>query len=122
MLRKTGLILAGVLISVPVFADANMDITEPKMVAQLVELDAIISAISAGVMGCMDSGNEHKQCMCENKDLFAKFSGAANNFVESYPQLDDQDLVNFKNPDGVLVNLSLETAKRQADMKLSCGE
>lgn len=116
------LFLVWMLISAPVFAGGNLDITEPKMVADLVELDKLISAISTGVMGCMDSGKEHKVCMCENRDLFAQFSAAANNFFGNYPQLEGQDLVNFKNPDGVLVNLSLETAKRQADMKLSCGE
>lgn len=120
MLKKIALVLAWMLCVAPVFAAGNLDITEPEMVAELVELDALISSISDGVMGCMDSGKEHKLCMCENRDLFARFSAAADSFFEKHPQLDGQDLVNFKNPEGVLVNLSLETAKRQADMKLSC--
>jgi hypothetical protein len=117
---KYFVLLLVLICSTPVFAADNLDVTDPEMVAGLVELDGIIGALSAGVMGCMDSGKKHKLCMCENRDLFARFSGAADSFFKKYPQLDGQDLVNFKNPEGVLVNLSLETAKRQADMKLSC--
>ena len=120
MLKMTGLILVWMLFSVSAFAGGNLDIKDPMMVADLVELDEIIGTISSGVMGCMDTGKEHKPCMCENRELFARFSDAANTFFNKYPQFDGQDLVNFKNPRGVLVNLSLETAKRQAAMKLSC--
>ena len=110
------------LMASPSFAAVNLDITDQNMVADLVELDEIISSISSGVMGCIESGKEHKPCMCENRDLFAQFSKAANKFFKKYPQLEGQDLVNFKNPEGILVNLSLETAKRQADMEISCNE
>ena len=120
MLKIIGLSLVWMLFSVSAFAEGNLDITDPKMIADLVELDSIISSISSGVTGCMESGKEHKTCMCENRELFARFSDAATTFFNKYPQLDGQDLVNFKNPEGVLVNLSLETAKRQAAMKLSC--
>jgi hypothetical protein len=117
---KVSLTILILLVTFPAFGAGNLDITDSKMVADLVELDSIISSISTGVMGCMDSGSEHKPCMCENRALFAQFSEAANRFFNKYPELHDQDLVNFSNPEGVLVNLSLETAKRQADMKLSC--
>lgn len=122
MFKMIGSILGWMLFSVSAFAGGNLDITDPKMTAELVELDVSISSISSGVMGCMDSGKEHKTCMCENRELFARFSDATNNFFKKYPQLEGQDLVNFKNPEGVLVNLSLETAKRQAEMELSCSE
>ena len=84
MLNKIVLILAFLLFSTSVFADGNLDITDPKMVAELVKLDTIISSISKGVMGCMDSGKEHKQCMCENRALFAQFSEAANKFFNKH--------------------------------------
>jgi hypothetical protein len=122
MFKKIGLILVWMLFSVSAFADGNLDITDSKMVADLVELDEIISAISSGVMGCMDTGKEHKPCMCESRELFAQFSDSANKFFMIYPQLHGQDLVNFKDPEGVLINLSLETVKRQAEMELACDE
>ena len=106
----------------PIFAAGNLAISDHNMVADLVELDEIISSIASGVMGCMDSGKEHKQCMCENRMLFGQFTEAANELFRKYPQLEGQDLVNFKNPEGVLVNFSLETAKRQAEVELLCNE
>lgn len=128
MLKRFVPVFVLVLLSVPAFAEGtvtfgnNLDITDPKMVADLAELDAIISSISIEVMACIDSGKEHKPCMCENRELFAEFSEVVNKFFKKYPQLDGQDLVNFKNNEGALANLSLETAKRQAEMKLSCEE
>ena len=119
---KTLLTILMLLMASPSFAAVNLDITDQNMVADLVELDEIISSISSGVMGCIESGKEHKPCVCENRDIFAQFSKAANKFFKKYPQLEGQDLVNFKNPEGILVNLSLETAKRQADMEISCNE
>ena len=122
MFKKIGLFLVWMLFSVSAFANGNLDITDSKMVAELVELDEIISAISSGVMGCLDAGKEHKPCMCESRELFAQFSRKADAFFREHPQLDEQDLVNFKDSKGVLINLSLEAAKRQAEMELACDE
>ena len=114
-------IILVVILFFPAVAPAeNLDITDQTIVEDLIRLDGIMSDVSSAVMGCMDKGKAHKECMCESKSLFERFTESANELLKTHSALEGQDLINFKNPDGVLVNLSLEGVKKQAAMELSC--
>ena len=120
-MMKTVTTIFLLLMATAALGSENLTITDREMVADLVAIDKSISAISAGVMACIDSGKEHKLCMCENRALFNEFAVAMNRLLQTYPQLKREDLVHFKNPEGLLVNLSLETARRQAALEFHCN-
>ena len=101
---------------------ATLDIKNGEMIVYLEELDEIMGTISSAVMGCMDAGKTHQKCMCESKSHFMDFKNAANAFFEKYPQLEEHDLINYKNSESVLVNMSLEGIKKQASMKIDCDK
>ena len=100
----------------------NLGINDPTMTDDLVKLDQVMTTISSAVMGCMDQGKAHKECMCETKHLFAKFTETSNELFYKHPQLEGHDLINFKNPEGILVNLSLEGVKKQSAMEIACNK
>ena len=101
-------------------AAGNMEIEDSDTIAELSEIQEQIDSISSAVTGCMESGGKHKQCICQNREMFSRFSFTVNAFFKEHPELEDQDLVNFKTPDGTLVNQSLVGIRKQANMKLEC--
>jgi hypothetical protein len=103
-------------------ASGNLEIKAPLMVSDLVKVSHEIDSLSSAIMSCIDSGKEHKDCMCANKQLFAHFTDTVNTLFKTYPQLEGQDLINFKNTEGMLINLSLEGIKKQAGTELSCDQ
>lgn len=106
---------------VTVFAD-TVEITNPEAVFSLVEVQEEIDFISSAVMGCIDTGREHRDCMCESKAMFSHFSGTVNDLFAKCPELEGHDLITYKAPDGMQVTQSLVGIKKQAEIKLVCSE
>lgn len=100
----------------------TLEIKDPKTMFSLVEVQEEIDFISSAVMGCKDTGREHSDCMCENKAMLSHFTETVNELFVKCPNLNGQDLVTFKAPDGVQVTQSLEGIRKQAEMKLVCTE
>jgi hypothetical protein len=103
------------------FSDEGVDIVDDAQINALLAIQDQIDAISAGVMSCMDKGNTHAQCLCENESRFQEFSRLVDNLFSEFPELANHDIVRFKAPDGMYVNQSLEGIQNQADMELSCS-
>jgi hypothetical protein len=103
-------------------ADEVLEVEDRAMVSRLVVVQDEIDAVSSAVMGCMDSGRTHKECMCENRELFIRFTGTVNALFVQYPDLRNHDLVMFKNQQGQHVTQSMEGIQKQANMNLSCNE
>lgn len=106
----------------PAVADEPIDINDPKTMFLLVEVQEEIDFISSAVLGCLDAGREHSECMCENKAMISHFTETVNDLFVSCPELKGQDLVTFKAPDGVQVTQSLAGIRKQTEMKLVCSE
>ena len=100
----------------------TLEVDDKDQVAALLKVQQGIDAMSEAVMSCMDSGREHKVCMCKSKDLFAKFSATVDELFVSYPDLKNHDLVGFKEPGGMYVTLSMEGTQKQAQMLLNCNQ
>jgi hypothetical protein len=102
------------------YSDEGIDIVDGAQINALLAIQEQIDAISAGVMSCMDKGNTHAQCLCENESRFQEFNRLVDDLFSDFPELANHDIVRFKAPDGMLINQSLEGIQAQADMELSC--
>ncbi len=101
-------------------ADDGADITDPGQVAGLSNLQDQIDSISTAIMSCMDSGKDHKTCMCQHNDMIAEFNASVGRLFSNHPELKKFDLVRFRAPDGMWVSQSLEGIKRQAESEQVC--
>lgn len=99
-----------------------LDVKNPDIMFSLVEVQEEIDYISSVVMGCVDSGREHSDCMCSNKAMFSRFTQKVGKLFVKHPILEGHDLVAFKDPDGVQVTQSLMGIRKQAEMQLDCSE
>jgi hypothetical protein len=107
-------------VSCNAYSDEGIDIVDNAQINALLAIQEQIDAISAGVMSCMDKGNTHAQCLCENESRFQEFNHLVDDLFSDFPELAYHDIVRFKAPDGMLINQSLEGIQAQADMELSC--
>lgn len=116
------LILTILLVTVANFAwaDEGVDITNPNQVLELVTIEEKLDSISTAVMACMDSGKEHKPCLCEYKEKIIQFNTGAKNLFVNHPELEKYDLVRFKNQNGTMINLSLKGIRKQAGTDPQC--
>jgi hypothetical protein len=110
-----------IVMSCNAYSDEGVDIVDDVQINALLAIQKQIDAISAGVMSCMDKGNTHAQCLCENESRFQEFNHLVDDLFTEFPELANYDIVRFEAPDGMLINQSLEGIQRQADMELSCG-
>jgi hypothetical protein len=114
------LVIFFLLISHVAWADDGVDITDPDLVSALLETQKKLDSISSSVMSCINSGNDHKVCMCENETLILDFNTAVIKLFEMHPELGKLDLVRLKTTDGTSVAQSLSGIKMQASSELSC--
>ena len=66
-----------------VSADEGVDVSDPKQIAALAELQEKIDRIKEAVSGCLDSGKSHEDCLCENEILIRQFNRSVNELVET---------------------------------------
>ncbi len=102
------------------WSDDGVDITDPDLVSALLVIQNKLDAISSSVMKCIDSGNDHKVCMCENETLILDFNTAVIKLFEMHPELGELDLVRLKTTDGTSLAQSLSGLKVQATQEFSC--
>lgn len=102
------------------WSDDGVDITDPDLVSTLLEIQKKLDSISSNVMKCIDSGTDHKVCMCENEALILDFNTAVDKLFEMHPKLGKLDLVRLKTTDGTSLAQSLSGIKLQATQELSC--
>ena len=102
------------------WADEGVDITDPIQVSELRALQEIIDSVSTAIMECMDSGREHKACMCKHSALVIQFNTSVNNLFLNQPGLEELDIVRFRASDGTWVSQSLEGIRKQASVELLC--
>ncbi|HBE93437.1 MAG TPA: hypothetical protein DDW55_13320 [Gammaproteobacteria bacterium] len=103
-----------------VWADEGVDITNPTQVLELHNLQEKLDAVSATIMGCIDSGEEHGTCMCKHKELILQFNSSVKSLFSSHPDFVKLDIVRFKTPDGIWVSQSLKGIRKQAGIEPSC--
>ena len=116
-IMKFSLIILFLFLVNPVMADDGVDITDPLQVSVLHHLQEKIDSISVAINGCMDTGEEHKSCMCKHKDLIIEFNTTAKKIFLNYPEFKYLDIVRYKSPDGLWISQSLEGIRRQASME-----
>jgi len=120
-MKPTLIYLFFIIPNIPIAA-GNLEITDSQTVAGLKEIQNQIDSISSAVMGCMESGGEHKKCMCRNREMFSRFNVTVNAFFKEHPELKGQDLVNFRIQDGTIINQSLVGIRKQARLKVECEQ
>jgi len=99
----------------------EIEISDPTLVAELVVVQEKLDSVSTAIMACLDSGQEHKYCMCKQKDKVIQFNTSVKNMFLNYPIFESYDLVRFKLPNGTWVNQNLKGIKKQASMNPSCS-
>ena len=103
-------------------AVGNLEITDGKTVAELMEIQNLIDSISSAITECMESGSEHNECMCRSRRIFSRFTVTVHAFFTKHPELEGQDLVNFRTHDGTIINQSLLGIRKQSQLKLECEQ
>ena len=68
-----------------VVVDEGLDLSDPGQVSALYRLQLEMDLISDAVMGCMDGGIGHHECMCTHEDLFAGFASSVAGVLEDHP-------------------------------------
>lgn len=114
------LALCLLLISHVTWSDDDIDITDADQVSALLAVQEKIDSLSSNVMKCMDSGKEHKACMCDNKALINDFNEKVNTLFELHPELEKLDLIRLKTTDGTPLAQSLSGIKIQANTAPDC--
>jgi len=102
------------------WADEGVDITNPKQVSVLHNLQESLASVTTAIMGCIDSGNSHGSCICKHKVLITQLNKNTNKLFLDHPEFKDLDLVRFKSPEGEHIALSLEGIRKQASVEPSC--
>ncbi|MEH6648620.1 MAG: hypothetical protein V7707_01195 [Motiliproteus sp.] len=104
----------------PVWSAASVDITDPSQTAALAAIQHKIDNVSSAVMACIDSGQDHPSCLCQNQPLIADFNASVTALFKAYPNLAKQDLVQFKAENGLWVTQSLSTIQQQVRTPPPC--
>lgn len=86
---------------------ANVEIKDQETVDDLIIIQNEIDSISSAIMSCMDSGKQHKECMCDNEAKFVNFAKTVQALFEEHPELEGRDLIHYRNQDGTINNQSL---------------
>lgn len=84
------------------------------MVAELNAIQMSLDNVSTSVMACIESGGEHTNCLCQNKDVITQFNDSVHSFFERNDHMKNADLVRFKADDGSGVTQSLQGILKQA--------
>jgi len=97
-------------------AIANQEqlIEDPKVVAELNTIQTSLDNVSTSVMSCIESGGEHTNCLCQNKDIITQFNDNVHSFFERNDHMKHADLVRFRVDDGNWVTQSLQSILKQA--------
>ncbi|MEW5008842.1 MAG: hypothetical protein RPT25_10335 [Cycloclasticus sp.] len=96
------------------FANEEVLIENPNIVGQLNTIQSNLDKVSASVMACLESGDEHAACLCKNKGIISQFNRSVETFLKKNKALATHDLVRFKSTDGHWVTQSLQGISRQA--------
>ncbi|OUR82983.1 hypothetical protein A9Q82_05915 [Cycloclasticus sp. 46_120_T64] len=96
------------------FANEEVLIENPNIVGQLNTIQSNLDKVSASVMACLESGDEHAACLCQNKDNISQFNHSVETFLKKNKALATHDLVRFKSTDGSWVTQSLQGISKQA--------
>ncbi len=96
------------------FANEEVLIENPNIVGQLNAIQSSLDKVSASVMACLESGDEHAACLCKNKGIISQFNRSVETFLKKNKALATHDLVRFKSTDGHWVTQSLQGISRQA--------
>ena len=75
------LIILLTVITNTVWAYEGVDITNPAQVSELHNLQEKLDSVSNAIMGCMNSGEEHKVCICKHKELVIQFNTSAKTYL-----------------------------------------
>ena len=104
-----------------VWSDEGVDISDPAQVTELHKVQDKLDSVSTAIMSCMDTGEEHKTCLCKNEELIVQFNSIVEKLFSNQPELDALDIVSFKATDGTWVSQSLVGIKKQASKELLCN-
>ena len=96
-------------------ANEEQLIEDPKMVAELNVIQISLDNVFTSVMACIESGGEHTNCLCQNKDVITKFNDSVYSFFERNDHMKNAGLVRFKAEDGNWVTQSLQGILKQAN-------
>ncbi|MEW4982094.1 MAG: hypothetical protein AB1Y26_02510 [Cycloclasticus sp.] len=103
------------------FANEEVLIENPNIVAQLNTIQSNLDKVSSSVMACLESGHEHSACLCQNKEIINHFNNNVEALFRENKALETHDLVRFKTTDGTWVTQSLKGLSKQAsEGKPSC--
>jgi len=103
-----------------VWADEGVDIDDPVQVSELNNIQGKLDSVSTAIMGCMDSGKEHKECICKHRGLIIEFNTNVKILFSNYPSFENLDIVRFKSPNGTWVSQSLKGIRAQASVEPTC--
>ncbi|RDE18078.1 hypothetical protein DV711_18315 [Motiliproteus coralliicola] len=104
------------------FSNEELLIENPDQVAQLSNVQANLDIVSTAVMACIESGNGHSDCLCQNQKAIIQFNTSVETLFHKYPELINHDLVRFMSSDGEWVTQSLQGISKQAGAGvLSCS-
>ncbi len=101
-------------------ASEEVLIEDPALVSQLIKIQDSLDKVSTAVMKCIDSGEKHSICLCQNKSIIIEFNNTVKSTLEKSTNFKSLDLVRFKHPDGEWITQSLEGIKLQANNEPSC--
>lgn len=104
-----------------VWGDEGVDISDPAQVAELHKVQDKLDSVSTAIVSCMDTGEDHKTCLCKHKELIIDFNSIVENLFSNQPELDALDIVRFKAFDGTWISQSLVGIKKQARKVLLCN-
>ena len=96
------------------FANAEVLIKNPNIVAQLNTVQSNLDNVSSSVMACIESGREHSACLCQSKEAITQFNRSVETLFKKNKALQTHDLVRFKSTNGTWVTQSLQGISKQA--------
>ncbi|WP_421868842.1 hypothetical protein [Motiliproteus sp.] len=96
------------------FSNEELLIENPDQVAQLSNVQANLDVVSTAVMACIESGNGHSDCLCQNQKAIIQFNTSVETLFQKHPELKKHDLVRFMSTDGEWVTQSLQGISQQA--------
>jgi len=103
------------------WGDEGVDIFDPVQATELRNVQDKLDLVSTAIMGCMDSGEKYKACLCKHKELIIQFNTSVDKLFTNHPVLGTLDIVRFKATDGTWISQSLVGIKKQASAEQSCN-
>ncbi|GEM_PF-1539295 len=113
-MKNLMILISMLLLSTTVIANEEQLIEDSKMIAELNAIQRSLDNVSTSVMSCIESGGEHTNYLCQNKDVITKFNDTVHSFFERNGHLKEVDLVRFKANDEAWVTQSLQGILKQA--------